>query len=355
MRGFLIASFFLLAGTPPACAQPDAPRWLPQTSGVAVGLRGVSAVSKKVAWVGGDKGTFLRTTNGGRTWQADSVAGASESDFRDVHAVDENTAHLLSSGNLARIYKTTNGGKTWALRYENKVFGAFLDGFAFWDDAHGIAFGDPLGGRFLVVTTSDGGETWRETPFFNVPPALPDEAAFAASGTSVGVQGSRHAWFCTGGGKQARVFRSRDAGLTWETSNLPLTCHSPSSGAFSIAFRDTLHGVVAGGDFLAPNQPLDNFAVTSDGGKTWQLEKTVLPVGLKQCVAYVPGSRRPALLATGESGTGYSTDEGRTWKIIADRRPDAPNRPPYYSISFSRDGKAAWAVGAKGSIGSLDR
>lgn len=334
----------------PMAAQHNQPRWIPQASGVTIGMRGVSAVNSKVAWAGGAQGTFLRTIDGGKSWQADSVSGASESDFRDVHAVDDRTAYLLSSGKLARIYKTIDGGKTWKLQYENHTFGAFLDGFAFWDEDHGIAFGDPLGGRFLIVTTSDGGNTWQEAPFFNIPLALPEEAAFAASGTSICVQGQRHAWFCTGGGNQARVFRSRDAGLHWEVSNLPLTCHSPTSGAFSIAFRDTLHGVVAGGDFLAPNESLDNFAVTEDGGRTWQLKKTVQPVGLKQCIAYLPGSAS-VLIATGESGTGYSTDEGKTWKAL----PGEPTvRPTYYSISFSRKGKAAWAVGAKGSIAHLE-
>ena len=74
-----------------------------------------------------------------------------------------------------------------------------------------------------------------------------------------------------------------------------------------------------GGDFLAPHTPLDNFAVTNDGGRTWQLKKTVKPVGLKQCVAYVPGSRM--LIATGESGTGYSADEGESWEPLTNGLP----------------------------------
>jgi photosystem II stability/assembly factor-like uncharacterized protein len=342
-RLFIPAFLFLL--------QPVFAQWSPQRIGVTVGLRGLSAVDRRVAWAGGAEGTFLRTTDGGNTWAVAKVPGAAEADFRDVHAVDNQTAYLLSSGKLARIYKTTDSGQNWIIQYENKSEGAFLDGFAFWDAQNGIAFGDPLNGKFLVVRTRDGGKTWQEVPAENVPPALPEEAAFAASGTSICVQGNRHVWFCTGGGKQARVFRSVDGGEHWEVNNLPLTCNSNSSGAFSIAFCDALNGVVVGGDFQSPLESSNNFAVTRDGGKNWELKNGLLPLGLKQCVAYVPKTR--ILLATGESGTGYSMDEGATWQIF-EALPQG--QPPFHSISFSRrrTGRlAAWAVGARGIIGKI--
>ena len=46
-----------------------APRWTVQTSGVTARLRGVSAVSERVAWASGSGATVLRTTDGGATWQ----------------------------------------------------------------------------------------------------------------------------------------------------------------------------------------------------------------------------------------------------------------------------------------------
>ena len=41
-----------------------APHWTVQTSGVNVRLRGVSAVSERVAWASGSDSTVLRTTEG---------------------------------------------------------------------------------------------------------------------------------------------------------------------------------------------------------------------------------------------------------------------------------------------------
>src|SRR5690349_6045740 len=84
-----------------------APHWTMQTSGVAVRLRGVSAVSERVAWASGAGATVLRTADGGATWEKIEITDEAL-DFRDIDAIDENTAYILSIGNgpASRIYKT---------------------------------------------------------------------------------------------------------------------------------------------------------------------------------------------------------------------------------------------------------
>src|ERR1043165_2839414 len=120
-----------------------APQWAMQTSGVESRLRGVSAVSERVAWASGAGATVLRTVDGGTTWQKLTVTDEAL-DFRDIDAVDEQTAYALSAGNgpASRIYKTTDAGKTWQLQFKNEDPKAFVDAMAFWDANHGIAFGD---------------------------------------------------------------------------------------------------------------------------------------------------------------------------------------------------------------------
>ena len=44
--------------------------WQMQNSGVTVRLRGVSAVSDRVAWTSGASSKVLRTVDGGATWKA---------------------------------------------------------------------------------------------------------------------------------------------------------------------------------------------------------------------------------------------------------------------------------------------
>ena len=226
-------------------------QWVMQASGTTVRFRGVSAVSDKVAWASGAKGTYARTTDGGQTWQAATVPGAEMLDFRDVEAFDADTAYLLSigEGENSRIYKTIDGGRNWMLQFINKNPKAFFDAIAFRDRRYGLAVSDQVDGRFVIIRTTDGGATWRQIPPENMPPALPGEGAFAASGTCLVVQGRNNVWFGTGGAAKARVFRSSDGGMTWQVAETPILSRNASSGIFSLAFKDALHGIAIGGDY----------------------------------------------------------------------------------------------------------
>ena len=72
------------------------------------GLRGVSAVSRRVAWASGTHGTYLRTTDAGAHWESAQVPGAEALDFRGVVAFSADEAFLMSAGpgELSRIYHT---------------------------------------------------------------------------------------------------------------------------------------------------------------------------------------------------------------------------------------------------------
>jgi photosystem II stability/assembly factor-like uncharacterized protein len=319
-----------------------APHWTVQTSGVSVRLRGVSAVSESVAWASGAGSTVLRTVDGGTTWQKLTVT-SDALDFRDVDAVDAQTAYILSIGNgpASRIYKTTDAGKTWTLQFRNEDPKAFLDAMSFWDADNGIVFGDSVDGQLYVLTTNDGGRVWSRVETRNLPPALENEGAFAASGTNIAVFGKSHAWIGTGAASKARVLRTTDRGRTWLVADTPLAS-GPSSGIFSIAFRDARHGAIAGGDYRKESEAVDNLAITNDGGITWTLAKGLS--GFRSVVAYVPGTK--TLVAIGPSGGDYSTDDGRTWKSIAG--------PGFDTFSFVPRKSTGWGAGANGAIGRLD-
>lgn len=319
------------------------PRWTIQTSGVNARLRGVSAVSERVAWASGADSTILRTVDGGLTWQKLTVT-SEVLDFRDIDAIDARTAYALSIGNgpASRIYKTSDAGKTWTLQFKNEDAKAFLDAMSFWDANHGLAFGDSVDGQLYILTTADGGQIWSRVPPANLPPALENEGAFAASGTNIAVFGKSHAWIGTGAGAKARVLRTSDRGRTWQVSDTPLAA-GPSAGIFSIAFRDAKHGVIAGGDYRKEQEAVDNLAVTNDGGITWTLVKGLS--GFRSVVTYVPGMKTPTLVALGPSGGDYSTDDGRTWTAITG--------PGFDTFSFVPRKTVGWGAGARGGIGKL--
>lgn len=319
------------------------PRWTVQTSGVAHRLRGVSAVSERVAWASGAGSTVLRTEDGGLIWQKVNVT-TEALDFRDIDAIDAQTAYVMSIGNgpASRIYKTTDAGKTWNLQFKNDDPKAFLDAMSFWDANHGIAFGDSVEKHFYILTTTDGGRTWSRVPVTNLPAAQENEGAFAASGTNIAVLGKSHAWIGTGAAAKSRVLRTSDGGRTWQVADTPLASGS-SSGIFSIAFRNAKHGVIAGGDYRKEQDAVDNLAVTSDGGITWTPVKGLS--GFRSVVGYVPGMKTPALVALGPSGGDYSLDDGRTWKPL--------DGPGCDTFSFAPGKQVGWGAGAEGKIGRL--
>jgi photosystem II stability/assembly factor-like uncharacterized protein len=335
-----VAGFLLFALNTIAQA-PVVFQWSPQNSGVTVSLRGITPVSPTLAWASGAKGTFLQTTDGGATWQAAVMPGAADLDFRDMEALDERTIYLLASGEgpQSRIYKSTDAGRRWMLLTTNLDPKGFWDAIGFWDSAHGMILGDPLNGRFTVMTTRDGGATWQRQ---KGPPANNGEGAFAASGTCLFTRGTREAWFGTGGRGGARVFHTTDGGETWSVAKTPLRNDSDGAGIFSIAFSDAQHGVAAGGDYTKPAENTANVAVTEDGGKTWIAPSQNRPGGYRSAVTWL--ADRKIWIATGTSGSDVSLDGGRSWMPF--------DTSPYNAIGGA--GGVVWAVGPNGAIAKLD-
>jgi len=278
MRGFLIISlFFPIFISPGGAVAQTGPQV--QISHTTESLRGVSAVSRQVAWASGTHGTYLRTMDGGRTWIPAQVPDAGALDFRAVVAFSADEAFLMSAGpgEQSRIYHTSNGGVRWELQFTNANPKGFFDSMIFWDEKHGVVLGDPIPDesgklKFEVLLTDDG-QNWRPIPPARLPDALEGEGAFAASNTCVAILGGgidQNIWFAAGG-KVARVFHSADRGVSWEVFDTPMVHGADSAGIFSIAFRDALHGVIAGGNYKQPNGDGPNLAFTEDGGKTWTL------------------------------------------------------------------------------------
>ena len=317
-------------------------QWTAQESPVTTELRGLSVVSPRVVWASGVGGTVLRTTDGGAHWTSTVIPGADSLDLRAIDATSATTAHALSIADSSRIYRTTDGGKTWSRRWSATRKGTFLDALRFWDARHGIAMSDPVDGTFLLLTTSDGGEHWNEIPADHIPPAAPGEGGFAASGSCIAVYGATHVWIVSGGATSARIYHSADRGQSWTVHDTPLRAGVASAGAFSVAFRDPMHGVIAGGDYAKPTLRGRNLAVTSDGGATWTLSDSASsPAGYRSAVAFVPGTHANTMVAVGLTGTDISSDEGETWRSV--------DSTAFNSVRFASP-TAGWAVGPKGRI-----
>ena len=226
------------------------------------------------------------------------------------------TAYVLSigAGPLSRIYKTTDAGATWTLQFTNADAEAFFDAMAFWDADHGIAVSDSVKGAFVIITTEDGGRTWTRVPAESLPPALPNEGAFAASGTNVTVFGTRHVWFGTGAAARARVLRiGRSRPHLADRGD---AAGRPASRAASIRsrFATRIHGVVVGGDYSKETEAVDNAAVTSDGGRTWTLVNGLARISIGRRVRARAARRRSSRSARRDAMC--RRDDGRTWTAV---------------------------------------
>ena len=235
------------------------------------------------------------------------------------------------------------------MQFQNQNPGAFYDCFAFWTPRRGISHSDSVNGVFPDLRTTNG-RIWHDISG-RMPPALPGEASFAASGTCVATQGARNAWIATGGATTARILTTRDGGNTWNAYDTPLVS-SPSAGAFTVDFRDPWHGIVGGGD-LDPSDPNNARTATSDdGGQTWTLTNAPPVTGAIFGLSYVrrlddghdrgDDDSRAVVITANTGGAAWTPDEGKTWFTL-------PGVTGYWAVAFASP-KAGWLVGTGGTI-----
>lgn len=250
-------------------------------------------------------------------WQRRDVPQAEALDFRDLEALEDGAVVLMSAGpgEASRIYRSEDQGHSWQEVVRNTDADGFWDGMAFWQGGVGLLVGDPVDGHLTLLRTEDGGRHWQPLPQSSRPPAEVGEYCFAASGTSLAVHSGGLAWLATGG-TRARVWRSEDHGDHWQEVPTPMIEGGEGTGIFSIAFRDALHGVIVGGDYLQPDARLRVAAYTDDGGKHWRLcgpEQS--PGGYRSGVCW--SESHQAWIAVGPNGSDWSRD-GRRWQPLAE-------------------------------------
>jgi photosystem II stability/assembly factor-like uncharacterized protein len=326
-------------------SSPAVAQWTYVASGTNAEFRGLSAPRDGVVWASGSRGTYARSVDGGRTWIVDTVPGAASLDFRAIHALNDGAAFIASAGEaekgLAKIFATGDAGGHWNLVYSTDRKGVFLDAIAFWDHKNGVALSDPVDSVFFILLTRDGGRTWNRIPPDALPRVLPGEAAFAASGSSLVLQGQSDMWLGTGGGGRARVMHSGNRGRSWSVVDVPIHAQGGASGIFSLAFFDRHRGIAVGGDYTKPRLAAQSVALTYDGGSTWVAAKAP-PAAYLSGVSFAGAAR--FAVAVGLAGTFVSRDSGQTWAQT--------DSVPLNSVRFR--GRSGFAVGPRGRIARTD-
>lgn len=112
---------------------------------------GMDFVSPNVGWYGdGYSGYIRKTTDGGLTWQCKSVP--SYSTMFDINFINQNIGWAVGAD--GNILKSNNGGESWDNQYSSVSYE--LEDVEFKNEYEGWIVG--LGG--IVLHTNDGGLTW---------------------------------------------------------------------------------------------------------------------------------------------------------------------------------------------------
>ena len=211
-----------------------------------VRFRGLYATDDTVVVVGGNKGLFGYSLDGGIHWDFQQLNDAPESQFRSVWAHDDHTFLAVSAGAPSYVYYSEDQGQSWIRTFEDTAQATFLDGIVFTNDSIGFIYGDPIDGYFKLLRTSDGGKSWSE---IEGPSAIDGEVSFAASGSAITV--GEDIMSIVTGGTVSRVHVSMDliGGTTWNASPLELVQGLPSQGAFA-QYWDKEKLFIVGGDYL---------------------------------------------------------------------------------------------------------
>jgi subtilisin family serine protease/photosystem II stability/assembly factor-like uncharacterized protein len=203
-------------------------------SSVSVRARAMSLASDKTLWLVGESGKVFRSTDGGTSFQRCTTPTAQNLDA--VSAIDSLTAIVgegessTSGAIAARLFKTIDGGKSWSVVYQADL-GAWWNGIAMTSRDTGYAISDAPQNRtrFLIVKTTDGGNTWNELP--NAPLTNGD---FGWT-RSINFVNSLVGFF--GGATNGNLYATSDGGTSWRKES--------TGGGYvgAIFFRDEQNGV----------------------------------------------------------------------------------------------------------------
>lgn len=310
--------------------------WVNDTSGITTTLYSVKAIDANIGWAGGAGGRVLRTINGGSTaWTSVGGGAIGTSAIYAVEALNANTAFATTSPGGTFLYRTINGGGTWTQVYSNANAAAFINDIKMFDANNGIAQGDPVNGKWMILKTSNGGATWDTTA------SQPPQQGIEAGGNNgMAIVGTTHVWFTSNWNAatdSARVYRSTNGGLTWAFSELPFT---PAASLFTagIHFVNTQIGVVGTSNGQA--------ARTTNGGATWTLISPA--IGTSGAIYGVTGSGLD-FFATRGTSVYRSTDRGLTWAVSYT---PSPTIGTFNHISSSTAGGniRLWGVTSTGRI-----
>jgi PKD repeat protein len=331
--------------------------WIKQNSGFATASHGIDQifiVNPYIVWAKAYDGSggaatiqeFTRTTNGGLTWTPGTITFTNSTTYGIANLFPFNDTVCIAAmypstaANGGVIVKTIDGGLTWSILPNSPSYStSWLNLVYFFNQNEGLCMGDPTsttaGSKYLIYTTSDGGNTWTQTPNANIPGCTASETGIV--NLCDGAGGSF--WFGT---TKGRVYKTTDKGLTWTVTVTGLG----TSAAVTPRFKDANVGFAIGDNYTTA--AYIGIKKTIDGGATWT---ALTPSGFyvkSPNLDYVPGTT--SMWVDGSAGpshgSAYSLDDCATFLDIDTGATDIATSAlvQYTYVSFYDD-QTGWAGG----------
>jgi len=273
-------------------------------------LKKIFFTDSSTGWMVGDKGTFMRTTDGSE-WKAvyfDSI----RANLKSVSFINKNFGWAVSglggTTEEGHVFKTSDAGQSWTQVY---FFNKILYDIKFISENIGwvVGFG-------IISKTTDGGISWNDQI---IDPSAKFYSCFfidSLTGWATGYLGTE-------------IYHTDNGGLTWLKQNL-----DPSASYFSISFANSMNGWIAG----KTSSNLASLFRSTDGGLSW-LEYPMSGSGLNT-VNFISDSIG---WISQESNVLKTSDGGNSWSTIS----NVGSFIDYIYFINSNDG---WLINPKGVI-----
>ena len=308
--------------------------WLDKTpAGLKGTLINASFVDAHHGWIGMSDGDILKTATGGDAWQTLRPSFAAMAAMNGYLTIDFVDAGHGWAGVGSQIWMTVNGGKSWMPMSSGLTPDMLVTKIDFVDPIHGWALAQSQDtGASQVITTSDGGLSWRTISIGGS--AVGDLDATSASsvyllaGGRLGFAGfyDFFGYFGVGGVGQVIVKHSSDGGAHWRSSSV--------GSPFSVG------ALAASGKVVCTVG--DGILTSRDAGRTWQSATSGQEYEFTAATALSPSN----IWAVDASGALLHSSDGSHWVEQA-----SPTRWTnlLYGVSFP-DSSDGWVVGSAGSF-----
>ncbi|MEO9872624.1 YCF48-related protein [Ekhidna sp.] len=263
---------------------------LTSSTGITDDFEAVFFVDANTGWAVGDDGIVINTTDGGANWTDQTANTGTTETLRSIFFLDANNGFVGGSDGV--MITTTDGGASWSTQAtgleEVTTVGMERDGervydIYFWNSTNGIA----VAGGGDIITTTDGGTTW----------ALQEDVNGAdESWKAIQFTDANTGWVV---GSAGFIYKTEDGGASWTAQTSPTT-----EADFNDLILLSDNTLIAVGDHNEARDITSFVAVTVDGGTTWTRQDHMLTLVADDIelngVASFDGT---TIIAVGDDGT----------------------------------------------------